>query len=130
MGRARAVEGTIRSHLDDPAEALTHAFDVFLKAAAENPRIRGVLSDDAAEGMLPLITTRGQPVVDGAVARLAQIMTSCWPSVQRADVALASEGLVRLAISYAMLPAEAAPKTASSVATLLGPFIEHAFAIA
>lgn len=125
-----AVEGTIRAHLDDPAEALTEAFDVFLTAAAEDPIIRRVLSEDGADGMLPLVTTRGRPVVEGAVERLAEIILSCWPHVQRGDVELLSECLVRLAISYAMLPTGPATMTATSIATLLGPYIEQTFATA
>jgi AcrR family transcriptional regulator len=123
-----AVEATIRSHLDDPVEALTQAFNVFLTATAEDPIIRRVLSEDGADGMLPLVTTKGRPVVEGAVARLAEIIVSCWGHVRRVDVELLSECLVRLAISYAMLPAGPATMTATSVATLLGPYIEQAFA--
>jgi AcrR family transcriptional regulator len=124
-----AVEATIRAHLDDPAEALTEAFNVFLTAAAEDPIIHRVLSEDGADGMLPLVTTRGRPVVEGAVARLAEIIVSCWPYAQRGDVELLSECLVRLAISYAMLPAGPATMTATSIATLLGPYIEQTFAV-
>jgi AcrR family transcriptional regulator len=123
-----AVEATIRAHLDDPAEALTEAFNVFLTAAAEDPIIHRVLLEDGADGMLPLVTTRGRPVVEGAVARLAEIIVSCWPHAQRGDVELLSECLVRLAISYAMLPAGLATMTATSIATLLGPYIEQTFA--
>jgi AcrR family transcriptional regulator len=123
-----AVEATIRTHLDDPAQALTKAFDVFLTAAAEDPIIRRVLSEDGADGMLPLVTTRGRPVVEGAVARLAEIILSCWPHASHGDVELLSECLVRLAISYAMLPAGPATMTATSIATLLGPYIEKTFA--
>ena len=79
--------------------------------------------------MLPLVTTRGRPVVEGAVTRIAEIIVSCWPHVQRADVELLSECLVRLAISYAMLPAGPATMTATSIATLLGPYIEQAFGV-
>jgi len=123
-----AVEAIIRSHLDDPAEALTQAFGVFLTAAAEDPLIRRLLSEDGADGMLPLVTTRGRPVVEGAVARLEEIILSCWPQVQRVHVRLLAECLVRLAISYAMLPAGPATMTAASIATLLGPYIEQVFA--
>lgn len=122
-----AVEATIRAHLDNPAQALTHAFDVFLTAAAEDPLIRRVLSEDGADGMLPLITTRGRPVIEGAVAQLGEIILSCWPRVKRVDVELLSECLVRLAISYAMLPSGPTTMTATSIATLLGPYIARAF---
>lgn len=123
-----AVEAIIRAHLDDPAEALTQAFGVFLVAAAEDPLIRRVLSEDGADGMLPLVTTKGRPVIEGAVARLEEIILSCWPHVRRVHVTLLSECLVRLAISYAMLPTGPATMTANSIATLLGPYIERAFA--
>jgi AcrR family transcriptional regulator len=122
-----AVEATIRAHLDDPAQALTHAFDVFLIAAAEDPLIRRILSEDGTDGMLPLITTRGRPVIEGAVADLGAIILSCWPRVQRVDVELLSECLVRLAISYVMLPSGPTTMTAQSVATLLGPHIDQIF---
>jgi AcrR family transcriptional regulator len=122
-----AVEAIIRMHLDDPSEALTQAFGVFLTAAAEDPLIRRLLSEDGADGMLPLVTTRGRPVVEGAVARLEEIVLSCWPHAQRVHVRLLSECLVRLAISYAMLPAGPATMTATSIATLLGPYIEQVF---
>jgi AcrR family transcriptional regulator len=122
-----AVEAAIRAHLDDPTEALTHAFNVFLVAADEDPLIRRVLSEDGADGMLPLLTTRGRPVIEGAVARLNDIILSCWPQVRPVHIELLSECLVRLAISYAMLPSGPATMTATSIATLLGPYIEQAF---
>jgi AcrR family transcriptional regulator len=123
-----AVEATIRAHLANPAEALTHAFNVFLIAAAEDPLIRRVLSEDGADGMLPLITTRGRPVIEEAVERLGDIIQSCWPDVRRVHVELLSECLVRLAISYTILPTGPATMTAKSIATLLGPYIEQTFA--
>jgi AcrR family transcriptional regulator len=123
-----AVEAVIRAHIDDPAQALTRAFGVFLTAAAEDPLIRRVLTEDGADGMLPLVTTRGRPVIEGAVARLDEIILSCWPYVKRVHVRLLSECLVRLAISYAMLPTGPATMTANSIATLLGPYIERTFA--
>lgn len=122
-----AVEATIRAHLDDPAQALTQAFGVFLTAAADDPLIHRVLSEDGADGMLPLVTTRGRPVVEGAVARLGEIILSCWPQVEPARVELLAECLVRLAISYAMLPAGPSTMTAASIATLLGPYIDQVF---
>jgi AcrR family transcriptional regulator len=122
-----AVEATIRAQLDDPVRALSQAFNVFLIAAGEDPLIRRVLSEDGTDGLLALITTRGRPVIEGAVADLGAIITSCWPHVQRTQVKLLSECLVRLAISYVMLPSGPTTMTATSIATLLGPHIEQIF---
>jgi AcrR family transcriptional regulator len=118
-----AVEQAVHAHLDDPAAALSAAFDVFLTAAAENPLVRTIVYGDGE--LLALFTTHGKPLVEGAADRLAAIMLSGWPHVERRDAALLSECLVRLAISYAALPNGPATMTAGSVATLLGPYVER-----
>ena len=123
-----AVEGAVREHLDDPEKALAAAFDVFLTAAASDPLIRSVLNDDGTGGMLPLVTTQSQPVVAFAADRLVTVMRSGWPQVRQADAELLAEALVRLAISYAMLPRGPADMTAESVTSLLGPYLERALA--
>ena len=123
-----AVEGAVNEHLDDPATALSAAFDVFLTAAAEDPLVRALLSGEEAYGLLALVTTQGEHVVVGATERLAAIMLSGWPAVQPPDARLLAECLVRLAISYAALPAGPTGMTAASVTTLLGPYIERILA--
>lgn len=120
-----AVEQAVHAHLNDPATALSAAFDVFLTAAAENPLVRTIVYGDDAGELLALFTTQGQPLVEGAAKRLEEIMLSGWPHVDRQDAALLSECLVRLAISYAALPKGPADMTADSVATLLGPYVER-----
>jgi AcrR family transcriptional regulator len=118
-----AVEEAVHAHLDDPVTALSATFDVFLTAAAENPLVRTILYGD--RDLLALFTTQGKPVVEGAADRLTAIMLSSWPHIEPRDAALLSECLVRLAISYAALPKGPANMTASSVSTLLGPYIER-----
>jgi len=97
---------------------------VFLAAAAENPLVRAIVHGEGAGELLALFTTQGKPVVEGAAERLAAIVSSGWPQVKPRDAALLSECLVRLAISYAALPKGPASMTASSIATLLGPYVE------
>jgi AcrR family transcriptional regulator len=123
-----AVEQAVREHLDDPATALAAGFDVFLTAAAEDPLVRTLLSSDQTYNLLPLITTQGEPVVARATEHLAAIICSGWPQVMPADAHLLAECLVRLAISYAALPAGPTGMTAASVTTLLGPYIERLLA--
>ena len=122
-----SVEEAVRAHLDDPAVALSAAFDVFLIAAAENPLVGSVFQGGADE-LLALVTTRGMPLIEHAVERLAGVMTDGWPQAAPADCELLSECLVRLAISYAALPKGPTSITADSVAALLGPYIERALA--
>jgi AcrR family transcriptional regulator len=123
-----AVEQAVHAHLDDPATALSGAFDVFLTAAAENPLVRTIVHGDRAGELLALFTTQGKPLVESAAERLTAVVIAGWPQVNTADASLLSECLVRLAISYAALPKGPANMTATSVATLLGPYIESLFA--
>ncbi len=120
-----AVEGAITAHRDDPASALAAAFDVFLRAAAENPLVRTIVHGEGTEELLALFTTHGQPLVARATEQLTDVLLDGWPMIAREDIQLLSECLVRLAISYAALPTGPASMTAASVATLLGPYIEQ-----
>jgi Bacterial Tetracyclin repressor, C-terminal domain len=65
-----------------------------------------------------------------ATERLCAIILSGWPAVAPADARLLAECLVRLAISYAALPAGPTAMTAASVTRLLGPFVERVLAAA
>jgi AcrR family transcriptional regulator len=123
-----AVEGAVREHLDDPAVALSAAFDVFLTAAAEDPLVRTLLTGEATHSLLPLLTTQGGAVVTGATEHLSAIILAGWPQVETHEAQLLAECLVRLAISYAALPAGPSAMTAASVTTLLGPYIERVLA--
>ncbi len=120
----RAIESALDAHLDDPKAALTAAFGMFLSAAAEDPLIRAAIAGDGE--MLPFVTTHGQPLVEHAAERLCAAILARWPQAAEHDAALLAECLVRLAISYATLPARSAGMTASSITELLGPYIDRA----
>jgi AcrR family transcriptional regulator len=120
------VEAAVRQHRDDPRAAIGAALELFLRTAGEDPLIRILLGDDGTGGMLPFVTTQGVPVVQWATARLAAVIEEGWPQAPKADVELLSETLVRLAISYVTTPSESPEATATSVADLLGPFIDRA----
>jgi AcrR family transcriptional regulator len=117
-----AVEGALDAHLHDPQAALTAAFGLFLSAAAEDPLIRAVVG--GSPEMLPFLTTQGRTLVHGATERLSIAITERWPAAGH-DAQLLAECLVRLAISYAALPAGPTAMTAASMTTLLGPYIEQ-----
>jgi len=121
-----AVEAAVNAHLDDPAAALSAAFDVFITAADQHPLIRAVVSGEGtADSLLPFITTQGKPVVQTAADRLATVMRAGWPQVSEHDAVLLADCLVRLAISYAALPSASKGVTAASVTAVLEPYIER-----
>jgi AcrR family transcriptional regulator len=119
------VEGAVREHLDDAETALSAAFEVFLRAAAQDPIVRTIVSGEGGEELLALFTTQGGALVGPAADRLAAVMVAGWPQVSAPDAQLLAEGIVRLAISYAALPQGPTSMTAVSVAKLLGPYIER-----
>lgn len=122
------VEHAVESSRHDPVVALAAAFDVFLTAAADNPLVRSVVAGDGDGSLLPYVTTQGRPVVAQAADRLAAVISTAWPRIDADAAGLLAECVVRLAISYAALPTGPAGITASSVATLLGPYLEQAVA--
>jgi AcrR family transcriptional regulator len=126
-GFVEAVQGAVSANRDDPVAALAAAFEVFLTAAAEDPLVRSLLGGgDGANELLPLVTTQGEPVVERATSRLSAFLLEGWPELDRQDVSLLAEAVVRLAISYAALPASPSGMTGTSIARLLGPFVDQA----
>ena len=119
------VEETIRAHRAEPVRALARAMEWFLARAADDRALRRALTDQEPDGMVPLLTTRGAPVVLGAAASLAELIAKEWPRAPRADIAVMADTLVRLAISHAMLPTAAPRATARSIAALLAPQIQR-----
>ncbi len=122
------VEAAVRAHLDEPARALSAAFDAFLAAAADDPLVRGIVSGESGGELLPLVTTQGQPVLEHATERLAAFLGEGWPAMAPEQAQLLAECVVRLAISHAALPSGPAGMTADSIATLLGPYLEGVLA--
>lgn len=120
------VECLIEEHLDDPHKAVQAALQEFLLAAARDPLVRLLLSDDGTGGMLPLVTTQSRPVMEWAAGRLAQAMQRGWPDACQQDVRLLADTFVRLAISYVTVPGGDPAETAACVARLLGPYVERA----
>lgn len=120
------VEEAVRANVNDPHIAVEAALTVFLAAAAEDPLMRMVLSDDGTGGMLPLVTTQSTPVVAWAAERLRTVIQEGWSQVAADDAQLLAESFVRLAISYATVPSGAPEEMAAAASRLLGPFIERA----
>ncbi len=120
-----SVERTLVQHHTDPARALAAAFDLYLGAAAENPLVRAIVSGEGAGELLPLMTTHGEPLLERTAGRLRTLLRSGWPLMKDDDAELLSEFLVRLAISYTVLPGGPASLSASSIARLLGPYLER-----
>ena len=119
-----AVEEAVRENLDDPSRALAAAFEIFMQAAAANPLVHALFRGGSDE-LLELVTTRGKPLIDHAVERLAAVMRGGWSRASKRDCRVLSEFLVRLGISYMTLPDDPSRMTGESIAAVFGPYIER-----
>jgi AcrR family transcriptional regulator len=123
-----AVDAAVRAHAPDPRAALGAALEIFLAAAAEHPLARAIVATDGSEELLPLLTTRGGPLVERITSHLTDVILESWPGLERVDAAPVADALVRLAISHAALPEDDPAATASAIARLLGPRIDELLA--
>lgn len=121
------VERAIAAKPGDPQGAVAAAFEVFLTAAGRHPIIHAIATGQG-EGLLALVTTNESPVVELATARICTALTDGWPHLAPGDARAVSECVVRLGISYATLPTGPPRRTAQTLARVLGPFLEDAFA--
>jgi AcrR family transcriptional regulator len=99
----------------DPAAAVATAVAFTLRRAAADPLLTAVLTDDAS-GLLPYLTTRAEPVLAAARAGIAGYLTDRWPDIAEPDAELAAEAVVRLTVSYLVLPSDAADASPDAVA--------------
>jgi len=115
----------IRAHAPDARAALEAALRVFLSGAQTHPVIRAMITSEDGDELLPLLTTRGDPLVGIVRERLADELVAQWPAVPRVEAALVSDCLVRLAISHAVLPSAPPVETSAAVARILGPYVDR-----
>jgi AcrR family transcriptional regulator len=121
-----AVDVAVREHADRPRRALAAALEIFLAAAGRHPLVRAITSTEGGEELLPLVTTRGGPLLERATAHLTDLLVDTWPRLDASQAGPIADALVRLAISYAALPAGEPTATAATIAEILGPSIDQA----
>jgi AcrR family transcriptional regulator len=121
-----AVAGAVAAYPEDPVAALNAAFELFLRAAAEDPLVRTIVSGEASDELLPLVTTRGEAVLERGTAQLSAVMRRHWPDVAAADAEVLADAVVRLAISHAASPGGPSEASAHAVGRVLEPFIRRA----
>lgn len=70
------------------------------------------------------MTSQGAPLLRHATDRLAGIVAETWPVVTAAEADFLAECIVRLGLSYVVLPVASTSTTAEGVANLMRPYIE------
>ena len=113
------VERAMDRHTGDVQSAFEAATAFSLKAADNNPLIRSILTEDGEAGLLPYMTTRAEPLIDVARERLVAYLGTHWPGIVDAEAAQeVAEVVVRLTLSYIVLPGPAPAQAAARIAAV------------
>ncbi|MDX6272834.1 MAG: hypothetical protein QOJ92_44 [Frankiales bacterium] len=98
----------------DPHAAVLAAVSFALRAANDDPLVKAVVHGDDA--LLPLVTSRGEPVLVAVRERLAEALTTRWPEYDGPHAALACDTVARLVVSHLVLPLAPTDQVAADIA--------------
>lgn len=90
----------------DAIDAVERAVEAAMALAAVNPLLRAVIESahGADQGLLPLVTTRSQPIVAGATEVITHGLKEQFPDLATPDLSRAVDVLVRLTLSHILQP--------------------------
>ncbi len=124
---ARFVDGVERAmdrRPDDVVAAVEAAAAYALTSARDNPLIRSILTEDGDAGLLPYLTTRAEPMLAAARQRLVKYLAEHWPEIPGGNATEAAEVVVRLALSYIVLPGPAPAAAARRIAAIAARLLD------
>jgi AcrR family transcriptional regulator len=96
-----------------------------IEHARENRLVAAALGTEAGEDLLPLLTTKGEPILTAAAELAAGQYRELEPDLTAESAALLAETVVRLSLSHLVLPTQSAAEAADSVTAVLAPAIRH-----
>lgn len=99
---------------------IEHARQNRLAAAALGTRTPGT---EAVEDLLPLLTTKGEPILTAATELAAEQYREFEPALSAASATLLAETVVRLSLSHLVMPSHTADEAAAAVVAVLAPAI-------
>jgi AcrR family transcriptional regulator len=121
------IEGAERCWRDaaDTATAVHASIIYTIQHGQENRLVASVISSAQAEDLLPLLTTRGGPVLRPAIEQTTRNLTHSLPSLPHDSAAVIAETMVRLSVSHMLLPTGTAQQAADAVCAVIMPAIRH-----
>ena len=108
-------------HPGDLSGAISAAVEYILEATAGNPLLQTILTQSPVDGdtsLLPLLTTRGEPLMTQAVEMVRDWVSAQWPDLPAADVNLTADSVARLGISHILTPTASSANVAHDLALL------------
>ena len=98
----------------DVHDAVLAAVSFSLRAATDDPLVKAVVHGDDA--LLPLVTSRGEPVLTAVRDRLGRALDERWPEYAGPGAALACDTVARLVVSHLVLPLDPSDRVAHDIA--------------
>ncbi|MBB4688001.1 TetR family transcriptional regulator [Amycolatopsis jiangsuensis] len=96
-----------------------------IEHARENRLVAAALGTEAGEDLLPLLTTRGEPILAAAADLAARQYLEHEPRLSAEAAALLAETAARLSLSHLVLPTHSATDAADAVVAVLTPAIDQ-----
>jgi AcrR family transcriptional regulator len=110
----------IEAYPDDPVAGTRAAVEYTLRTGADDPLLKSILSSARGPSdLLPMFTTRAEPLFAAARQLLTSYLTDHWPHLSTRDVSLVADSAIRLTVSHLVLPLAPIDRTADDLATLV-----------
>ena len=109
----------LNRHPGDLPNAVQAAVAYILEATGGNPLLQTILTRAPVDGdtsLLPLLTTRGEPLMTQAVQMVQDWVSEEWPGLPNADVRLMAESVARIGFSHIVTPTAATADVARDLA--------------
>jgi AcrR family transcriptional regulator len=114
------IENVLEGYPDDPVAGARAAVEYTLRTGADDPLLKAILSSARGPSdLLPLLTTRAEPLLESSRKLLTGYLTGHWPHLPSRDVNLVAESIIRLTVSHLVLPLAPIERTADDLATLV-----------
>jgi AcrR family transcriptional regulator len=113
----------VLSEHEDLYAAVVAAVLFTLEMSADDQLKKAVLTGADGDDLLPLLTTRAEPVLFTASARLAEHALRQWPDAGREALVEIADAAVRLTMSHIMLPSGPPEQVAHLVARMVTSYI-------
>ena len=110
----------IEAYPGDPVAGTRAAVEYTLRTGADDPLLKSIMSSARGPSdLLPLFTTRAEPLFAAARQLLTSYLTAHWSHLSTRDVALVADSVIRLTVSHLVLPLGPIDRTADDLATLV-----------
>lgn len=115
----RRTQEELDRHPDDAIAGIRAAVTFTLEAGADDPLLKAALSGARGSNeLLPLLTTRAEPLLAASQQQLTGYLTTHWPHLSHHDIALVADSLIRLTVSHLVLPLAPSETVADQLAEL------------